>query len=228
MSFQVLFNQPKLILLIILIFSSATQSQIADRKKEIIDRERNEISQPIREKKAEIIEEKRERPIQQPIRTEPRIQEPIKENPPVYEDEIYSEVPVEVVIEYIYLPVKLPEKVSILSQKQEGKINYENQEYFKALANFNNAIQQTPEDYELFYYRGLTELQIKMFEDAKEDFLYYMEYKFFDPNAYFQLGLAKFYLNEKADAKEDFLVAAQLGDKRAEIILKRFYNIKYF
>ena len=49
-------------------------------------------------------------------------------------------------------------------------------------------------------------------------------YYFYDSAGYFQRGLAKLYLSELTDAEEDFVIAADLGEKRAALILEIFYD----
>ncbi|OGU73789.1 MAG: hypothetical protein A2V93_02855 [Ignavibacteria bacterium RBG_16_34_14] len=107
--------------------------------------------------------------------------------------------------------------------KLDGITKYEDGDYWKALDDFNIAIEEDSNDYELFYHRGLVEMKIKFFEEAKEDFSRYLIYVFYEPEGYFQRGLAKFYLSEKEEAKEDFQIAADMGHKMAMSILKRFY-----
>jgi len=115
----------------------------------------------------------------------------------------------------VYVEVPVP--------KLEGITKFEEKDYFGALKDFNNAINNDTSDYELYYYRGLTHLRIKNYLDAINDFDNYLEYFFYEAEGYFQRGLAKFYLNEKQEVLEDFRIAADMGDKRAASIIRRFY-----
>jgi tetratricopeptide (TPR) repeat protein len=108
--------------------------------------------------------------------------------------------------------------------KLEGIAKFNEEDYWGALNDFNIAIDETPEDYELYFHRGKVEIKIKFFEEAKEDLDIFIEYNFYEPEAYFQRGLAKFFLNKRTDALEDFRIAADMDHKLASVIIKRFYN----
>jgi tetratricopeptide (TPR) repeat protein len=115
----------------------------------------------------------------------------------------------------------VPEKPNY---KLDGIEKYKQEDYWEALVDLNIAVEKTPDDSDLYFYRGMVEMKIKLFEEAKEDFDIFLEYKFYEPEAYFQRGLAKFYLNERDDALKDLRIAADIGDKRAALIIKRYYN----
>ena len=95
--------------------------------------------------------------------------------------------------------------------KADGISKFEDEDYWNALDDFNNAIQEDTSDYELFYHRGLTEMKLQLFDEAEKDFSRYLIFDFFNPDGYFQRGLARFFLSEKEKAKEDFLIAADMG-----------------
>jgi tetratricopeptide (TPR) repeat protein len=107
--------------------------------------------------------------------------------------------------------------------KSDGIEKYKDGDYIGSLEDLNIAIEEDSNDTELYYYRGLVELKIQLFEEAKNDLTKYLEYFFYESDGYFQRGLAKFYLNEKDEAREDFQIAAEMDHKLAISILKRFY-----
>ena len=107
--------------------------------------------------------------------------------------------------------------------KSDGIEKYKEGEYLDAFDDLNAAIEEDTTDYELYYYRGLVELRIHLYEEADVDFTKYLEYFFYEPDGYFQRGLSKFYLNEKEAAKKDFQIAADMDHKMAISILRRFY-----
>jgi len=128
----------------------------------------------------------------------------------------------------IYYPIDddiiIPEPDVIKpNYKLDGIQKYKDGDYNSAFNYLNIAIEEDTNDYELYNYRGLVELKLQFFEEAKNDFTKYLEYFFYEPDGYFQRGLAKFYLNEKEDAKSDFQIAAEMDHKMAISILKRFY-----
>jgi tetratricopeptide (TPR) repeat protein len=140
-------------------------------------------------------------------------------------DEKYTEhYDTEIIIfEEIYYELrKFPDPVEI-NYKSEGIQKYKDGDYISALEDLSIAIEEDSNDNELYYYRGLVELKIQLFEEALNDFNKYIKYFFFEPEGYFQRGLAKFYLDEKMEAKRDFEIAADMDHKIAISILKRFY-----
>ncbi len=178
------------------------------------------------EKKPGSIDVKKERPKERP-KDPPFI--PRKEDlkPPIVNNNDYPEPETGDcdLIDYpnhpIY-PIIIPEH-AISKYKIEGIKKFKDGDYVGALVYFNFAIVENPDDFEIYFYRGLVELELEFFEDAERDFNIYLEYVFNIPEPYFQRGLAKFYLNEKAEAKEDFQIAADMDHKLAISILKRFY-----
>lgn len=111
----------------------------------------------------------------------------------------------------------------IIDYKDSGIENFKEGEYDIALEYLTIAVESDSEDYELFYYKGVTEIKLLLYEEALKDLDYYLEYIIYEPDGYFQRGLAKFYLDEKFDAKADFEIAAEMDHKLAISILKRFY-----
>jgi tetratricopeptide (TPR) repeat protein len=155
-------------------------------------------------------------PTVNPVQT----QSPVIENQPiegvcVLEKEIFYTIDIDVYVPY-------PEYTEI-NFKQDGIQKYEDGDYLTALEYLTIAIEEDSNDYELYYYRGLVELKIQLYEEAEEDFDKYLEYFFYSADGYFQRGLAKFYLTEKAEARKDFEIAADMGHKQAISILKRYY-----
>jgi len=94
---------------------------------------------------------------------------------------------------------------------------------FKTAIEYLTSASIDSNDYEIFYYKGMSEIKLQLFEDALEDLDYYLEFIIYEPDGYFQRGLAKFYLSNKSKAKLDFIIAADMGHKQAVSILKRFY-----
>lgn len=115
-----------------------------------------------------------------------------------------------------------PENV-IINYKLSGKEKLEEGDYEKAIEYLTQAIWLDSNDYELYYFKGITEIKLQFYKEALEDLDYFLEYIIYEPDGYFQRGLAKFYLNKKAEAKEDFLIASEMEHKMAISILKRFY-----
>jgi tetratricopeptide (TPR) repeat protein len=131
----------------------------------------------------------------------------------------HQDIEIVIVEEVYYEPIEFPD----VNFKLEGIQKYKDGEYPEALEYLTIAIEADTNDYELYNYRGLTELKIHFYEEAENDFTKYLEYFFYEPDGYFQRGLAKFYLTEKEEARKDFEVAADMGHKQAISILKRFY-----
>ncbi len=193
-------------------------------------KEREKIVNPP-DRKPSFIDVKKERPKERP-KDPPFLPRKNERKPPVTITPVeYPEPEVDVYVEeIIYWEVLFPPAPPIVephfikpNYKLEGIQKYKDGDYYAAFNDLNIAIEKDTNDYELYSYRGLVELKIKFFEEAKDDFTKYLEYFFYEPDGYFQRGLAEFYLNEKAEAREDFQIAADMGHKLAISILKRFY-----
>jgi|SRR5690554_4461744 len=145
---------------------------------------------------------------------------PIHNPQPDYEPPVETVIVETVIIEH-FPPVE-PEFI-IPDYRVEGIQNYKDGNYKDAIEYLTTAIEADTNDFELYYYRGLSELKIHFYIEAVDDFSKYIDFFFYEPDGFFQRGLAKFYLFEKEKAKEDFEIAAEMGHKQAISILKRFY-----
>ncbi|HVO72397.1 MAG TPA: hypothetical protein VMT35_00110 [Ignavibacteriaceae bacterium] len=178
-------------------------------------------------------------PVYNPPPNNPPANDPIDYNPPQpdcyppepppYEPPPYNppEQPVVIVVEpeepipEINNP-KEPEEP--LSHIKSGLAKIYDLDYTGALEDFSYAIEKDTSNYKLYYYRGFVFLNLKDYIKSIKDFDIYLKYFFYDDEGFFQRALAKFYLGEKIEALEDFQTAADLGHKKAEAIIKKFYQ----
>jgi tetratricopeptide (TPR) repeat protein len=193
-----------------------------DRVKRIDNEEKKDRDRYKEREPDPVVKEREHYPIFKERTPEPPVNEIIVEQPVIIiEKKDYFDGPPH----HHYIPRPsinpIPEKPNY---KLDGIEKYEQEDYWGALSLFNIAVEETPDDSDLYFHRGMVEMKIKFFEEAKEDFDIFLEYKFYEPEAYFQRGLAKFYLNERDDALKDLRIAADIGDKRAALIIKRYYN----
>jgi tetratricopeptide (TPR) repeat protein len=122
------------------------------------------------------------------------------------------------------LPLPAHKKVLIYtSKKEEGIKCLLDEDFYKAIELFNEALKENNKDLELFYSRGIAGLEYGLYEGAIDDFSYYLEFFNDDEEAYFRRGLAYFFFGERKLAGEDFQTAAASGHKKAGEILRRYY-----
>ncbi len=100
----------------------------------------------------------------------------------------------------------------------------ENENFGAAVQFLNSAIEDEPNNPELYFLRGKAYLEMGDYILAKRDFSVVNVLDPLFPEAYYFRGLANLYLGDKKLAIKDFKIAASLGDTLAESFLQKYSN----
>ena len=92
-----------------------------------------------------------------------------------------------------------------------GRAQYDLGHYFRAIPNFDAAVQINPKDKSGHYWRGMANIECKEYKQAITDFGNAIDIDKEDPTFYHWRGVAYFYLGKYDDAIEDFTLAIDLN-----------------
>ncbi len=104
---------------------------------------------------------------------------------------------------------------------EKGKLALYKNNYQAALPYFNETIELDSDNFEAYYYRGLTYLYLSELEKAIEDFTASIKYNPDFPDSYNNRGLAYNYLEKFHEALSDFTQAIKLDPQFAEAYMNR-------
>ena len=82
-------------------------------------------------------------------------------------------------------PTTFPDPL-IINYKISGIEKFNLGEFNIALEYLTIAINQDSDDYELYYYKGMTEIELQLYEEALEDMDFYLDHIIHEPDGYFQ------------------------------------------
>jgi len=94
---------------------------------------------------------------------------------------------------------------------ESGKIRTDNSDFEGAIKDFTKAIEFTPENAKIWYYRGNIYVSMQKITEALSNYNKAIELDEKFTDAYFNRGYAYFILNEKDKSCADYLMAAKLG-----------------
>jgi tetratricopeptide (TPR) repeat protein len=100
----------------------------------------------------------------------------------------------------------------------------ENENFGTTVQFLDSAIEDDPNNPELYFLRGKAYLEMGDYILAIRDFSVVNVLDPLFPEAYYFRGLANLYLGDKKLAIEDFKIAASLGDTLAESFLQKYSN----
>lgn len=92
-----------------------------------------------------------------------------------------------------------------------------------AILRYCNALKNNPKDTLLYFLRGSAKLVTGDNYGAIEDFTIYLKLIPWDKEAYFKRGLAFLYYGDQKNALIDFQIASELGYKKGDSIIKKYY-----
>ena len=94
---------------------------------------------------------------------------------------------------------------------ESGKIRTDNSDFEGALKDFSKALEFTPENAKIWYYRGNIFINISKTTEAVTNYNKAIELDDKYADAYFNRAYAYFILHEKDKSCADYLMAAKLG-----------------
>lgn len=103
---------------------------------------------------------------------------------------------------------------------ESGKMHSDNSNFEGALKDFSEAIDYTPENPKLWYYRGNVYINMSKITEAVTNYNKAIELDDKYADAYFNRGYAYFILNDKDKSCSDYLMAAKLGKENVADRLK--------
>ncbi len=112
----------------------------------------------------------------------------------------------------------------ILSLKEEGIQDYYDGNYDDALDELTEAFKLDTLDFELLYWRGVVWFELEEYDSTISDLKKYIFIYDDDAEAYYYRGLSYFYLLNKKAAYKDFVESNQLGYKKADGILRKYFR----
>jgi len=104
-----------------------------------------------------------------------------------------------------------------------GMNKFNSEEYEEAIDCFSILIENDPLDSSLYILRGKAFHNLENFERAKKDYLTAIKISSVYDEAYYYLALTELRLEENEKAIKHFQMAAELGNKNAASILKKYF-----
>jgi tetratricopeptide (TPR) repeat protein len=98
---------------------------------------------------------------------------------------------------------------------QTGVIEFENEEYERALKFFNRSLNERQDDPRAYYYRGMTKYKMGRLRSAIEDFDKSLTLDPGDADAYFARGVARYRLGDVEAGCKDVERAMKKGNAEA-------------
>jgi hypothetical protein len=92
-----------------------------------------------------------------------------------------------------------------------------------AIIIFDEILKRNSKDTLLYFLRGNAKLITKDYYGAIEDFTIYLRLVPWDKEAYLKRGLAFLYYGNKKEALLDFQIASELGYKKGDSIIEKYY-----
>jgi tetratricopeptide (TPR) repeat protein len=98
---------------------------------------------------------------------------------------------------------------------QTGVIEFENEEYERALKFFNRSLNERQDDPRAYYYRGMTKYKMGRLREAIEDFDKALTLDAGDADSYFARGVARYRLGDVEAGCKDVERAMKKGHTEA-------------
>lgn len=128
-----------------------------------------------------------------------------------------------------YLPKIMDKEIDLnelpLSEVLEiGIKNLDSELYNEAIKCFNILLKDDPLNYEVYTLRGRAYHGLELFERAKKDYSLGLKINKSYADGYYYLALTEISLEDIDEAIVDFEIAAELGNKKAEQLLKKYFR----
>jgi tetratricopeptide (TPR) repeat protein len=105
-----------------------------------------------------------------------------------------------------------------------GLNKFNSEKYEEAIDCFNILIENDPLDSSLYVLRGRAFHNLEIFDRAKKDYFIAIKISPIYADAYYYLALTELRLDEQENAIKNFSLAAELGNKNAANILKKYFK----
>lgn len=148
-------------------------------------------------------------PIQQGVNFVPL---PIFDSPPAVEPD------------YTYPIETTPAEEFNQNYEDLGLSQFNQEDYYDALTSFQFALTIDTLNYPLYYYIGITEIEIERYDDAILDLTIFIDNVIENRMGFYQRGLANFYSGNKDAAFDDLIIADKYQVDEAKVILKKYFD----